>query len=59
MATSSQLRAWASTLRGWAPAVDNTKVRQRIIQPELGHLLVVVLGFALIVGLGLKVIGRL
>jgi hypothetical protein len=32
MATSNQLRAWASTLRGWAPAVDNTKVRERIIQ---------------------------
>jgi len=32
MATSNQLRAWASTLKGWAPAVDNTKVRERIIQ---------------------------
>jgi hypothetical protein len=32
MATSNQLRGWASTLRGWAPAVDNTKVRERIIQ---------------------------
>jgi hypothetical protein len=32
MATSNQLRAWASTLKGWAPAVDNTRVRERIIQ---------------------------
>ena len=32
MVTSNQLRAWASTLRGWAPAVDNIKVRERIVQ---------------------------
>ena len=32
MATSNQLRAWASTLREWAPAVDNNEVHERINQ---------------------------
>jgi hypothetical protein len=32
VATSNQLRPWASTLRGWAPAVENTKVGERIVQ---------------------------
>jgi hypothetical protein len=32
MATSNELRAWASALRGWAPSVDSTKVREQMIQ---------------------------
>ena len=32
MAMPNHLRARASTLRGWAPDVDNTKIRERIIQ---------------------------
>ena len=32
MATSNELRAWASALRGWSQSVDNTKVRERMIQ---------------------------
>jgi len=32
MATSNQLRAWASTLRGWAATVDNDEVHERINQ---------------------------
>ena len=61
MATSNELRAWASALRGWAQSVDNTKVRERMIQlavefeklaQKLGHLFLVVVGAALIVGLG-------
>jgi hypothetical protein len=32
MATSNELRAWASALRGWSQSVDNTKVREGMIQ---------------------------
>jgi hypothetical protein len=32
MATSNELRAWASALKGWAPSVDNAKVRERMIE---------------------------
>ena len=32
MATSNELRAWASALRGWAPSVDNIKVHEQLIQ---------------------------
>ena len=32
MATSNELRAWASALKGWAQSVDNTKVRELMIQ---------------------------
>jgi hypothetical protein len=32
MASSNELRAWASALRGWASSVDNAKVRERMIQ---------------------------
>jgi hypothetical protein len=40
MATSNELRFWASTLKGWASSVDNTKVRERMLQlaAELEHL---------------------
>jgi hypothetical protein len=32
MATSNELWVWATTLRKWASSVDNTKVRERMIQ---------------------------
>ena len=40
MATSKELRAWAYTLKGWAASVDNTKVREQMVQlrVELEHL---------------------
>ena len=40
MATSKELRAWAQTLAGLASSVDNTKVREQIVQlaAELEHL---------------------
>jgi hypothetical protein len=40
MATSKELHAWAYTLKGWAASVDNTKVREQMVQlrVELEHL---------------------
>ena len=39
MATSKELRAWGYTLKGWAASVDNTKVREQMVQlrAELEH----------------------
>ena len=44
MATSKGLRAWADTLRRWGELVDTTEI-------------LVVAGVAVIIGLGLRILG--